>query len=360
MLFCMQSNWLHMKALTTGILIAVLAIAVSCKKSKSTPLPSVSSFAGSGVFGYADGPAATAQFRYPTGIAFDNAGNMYVADPFSQVIRKVTTQGVVSTFAGSGEPGFVNGPAGSARFKLPYGVTVDAQNNVYVVELDNHAVRKITPAGEVSTLAGTGTSGDADGPGSVAQFNNPTGIAIDPNGNLYIADQGQNRIRKITPSGVVSTLAGGTLGYSDGNGTAAKFGAPFGVACDAQSNVYVADRANSRIRKISPAGEVTTLAGSGTLGLAEGTGTAASFRGIWGIAVDSRGNVFVCDGENHRIRKITPQGVVSTYAGTVTGFADGPAPNAQFNNPTGIGIDRNGAIYVADYLNSKIRKIDNR
>lgn len=349
-----------MKRFASSILAALLIVAVSCKKSKSTPPPTVTSFAGSGVFGYADGPIANAQFRYPSGVAVDNAGNVYVADPFNNVVRKITSAGQVTTLAGTGEAGLVNGPGTSARFDSPYGVAVDAQNNLYVVELNNHDVRKITPEGVVSTFAGTGVSGDTDGPGTVAQFNNPTGVAIDPNGNVYIADQGQHKIRKITPSGVVSTFAGSTVGYQDGNGAAAKFSGPYSVACDAQSNVYVADRNNLRIRKITPSGEVSTIAGSGTMGLVEGNGTAASFKSPNGIAIDGRGNIFVADADNHRIRKITPQGAVSTFAGTVTGFADGPAANAQFNSPHAVAIDRNGNLYVADYLNSKIRKISNR
>jgi len=240
---------------------------------------------------------------------------------------------------------------------MPYGVACDAQNNVYVLEMYNHCIRKITPAGMVSTLAGTGTAGYVDGPGISAKFDNPTGLAIDVNGNLYVADQGQNKIRKVTPSGVVSTLAGSTVGYNDGIGTAAQFHGCYGVACDAQSNVYVADRSNHCIRKITQAGEVATLAGLGAPGSEDGNRSEATFNGPTGVAVDAAGNVYVADANNYRIRKITPGGVVSTYAGSVNGFADGVGLMAQFNLPFGVACDRQGNVYVADYLNSKVRKI---
>jgi hypothetical protein len=337
------------------VTLCLVCSIAACKKDKHPSKPVVSNFAGSGTFGFADGAANTAQFKYPTGLAVDVQGNVYVADPFSNRIRKITPTGTVSTFAGSGTPGFVNGSAALAQFDWPYGVACDAQSNVYVAELNGNRIRKITPSGDVSTFAGTGTNGSVDGPGTVAQFSAPTGVACDANGNVYVADQGQNRIRKITPSGFVSTLAGSTLGSNDGTGTAAKFWAPTGIACDAQGNVYVADKSNYRIRKITQAGVVTTLAGS-SAGFADGNGTAAQFNGPSGVACDAQGNVYVADNENHKIRKITPTGVVTTYAGSVSGFANGDGTAAQFNAPYGIAVDH-GNVFVADYLNSRIRKI---
>jgi prepilin-type N-terminal cleavage/methylation domain-containing protein len=212
----------------------------------------------------------------------------------------------------------------------------------------------------VSTFAGSGTAGYLDGTGTAAQFNQPYGLAFDSTGNLYVADLQNHRIRRITPSGVVTTFAGsGVNGNVNGTGTAAQFNYPAGIAVDSAGNVYVADNGNRRIRKISPGGVVTTLAGSGAAGFADGTGVAALFNGPTGIAVDSAANVYVADRGNHRIRKITPGGVVTTIAGTgVLGFADGLGSTAQFYNPSDMGIDSTGNIYVADQSNHRIRKIE--
>jgi len=349
-------KWLSL-SLRIILFFAAPGLTLSCKKHHEPAVARVSSLAGSGTFGYADGPAASAQFAYPSSIALDGQGNMYVADPFNQRIRKVTPSGLVSTLAGSGVSGFADGSGGAAQFNTPYGVACDANGNVYVADTYNHRIRKITPAGVVSTLAGDGTSGYHDGPGVGARFNNPTGVACDINGNVYVADQGQNLVRKITPSGVVTTLAGSSLGYFDGTGTAARFYACWSVACDRQSNVYVTDRENQRIRKITQAGVVTTLAGDGVAGDVDGPGADASFRSPRALTCDAAGNVYVADEVNNRIRKITPAGVVSTYAGSVDGFADGVAGDAQFSKPYGVACDSHGNIYVADYQNSKIRKI---
>ncbi|MDR2208342.1 MAG: hypothetical protein LBE22_05145, partial [Azoarcus sp.] len=226
----------------------------------------------------------------------------------------------VSTLAG-GEEGFADGVGGEAKFYWPFGITSDAAGNLYVADGGNHRIRKITPAGEVSTLAG-GEEGFADGVGSDAEFDHPSGIAIDAAGNLYVADGGNHRIRKITPAGEVSTLAGGEEGFADGVGSDAKFEHPFGITVDAAGRLYVADTANDRIRKITPAGVVSTLAG-GELGFADGVGSNAKFSRPFGITSDAAGNLYVADTVNNRIRKITPAGEVSTLAGSEEGFADG-------------------------------------
>ncbi|PCJ66274.1 MAG: hypothetical protein COA58_05725, partial [Bacteroidetes bacterium] len=383
------------------------------KIRKITPGGVVSTLAGSSS-GFANGTGNSAKFFSPFDVAVDGNGNVYVGDYNNNKIRKITSAGVVTTFAGS-TAGYADGTGAAAQFYKPLGVAVDASGNVYVGDGFNHRIRKITPAGVVTTLAGS-SQGDADGTGSVAQFYRPyfvvldpsgknlyvgdyynnkikkitlpvpqiyyvstlagssqgyvngTGIAakfyglfgvtVDTTGNVYVADAFNHRIRRITPAGVVTTFAGSSAGSADGTGTAAQFNDPRGVAVDASGNVYVADRRNHNIRKISPAGVVTTLAGnSGSAGSADGTGSSAQFRYPHGVAVDVNGNVYVADHGNHRIRKITPAGVVTTFAGSSQGYADGTGIAAKFNSPNGVAVDASGNVYVADVLNSKIRKI---
>ena len=295
----------------------------------------------------------------PAGIAVDAAGTLYVADANNDRIRKITPAGVITTLAGMPISAFADGDATHARFNHPTGVAVDAAGMVCVADLRNHRIRKITPQGDVSTLAGSGIPMFVDGTGAQARFNAPTGIAIDAAGTLYVADADNNRIRKIMPGGIVSTLAGsGAPGFADGADSVAQFNYPTGVAVDASGNVFVADANNHRIRKVTPAGVVSTLAGSGDQGFADNTGLLAKFNYPTALAVDVLGNVYVADNNNHRIRKITMAGVVSTVAGTgVAGFADGNDAVAQFNFPDGIAINPSGALYIGDQWNNRIRKI---
>ncbi|MDR2208256.1 MAG: hypothetical protein LBE22_04700 [Azoarcus sp.] len=316
----------------------------------------VSTFAGS-EGGFADGVGSDARFLSPSSIAIDAAGNLYVADFGNDRIRKITPTGEVSTFAG-GEAGFADGIGSAARFYRPIGIASDAAGNLYVTDRWNHRIRKITPAGEVSTLAGS-ESGFADGIGGDAKFYCPEGIVSDAAGHLYVTDNENHRIRKITPAGEVSTLAGGEEGFADGTGSDARFNRPLGITIDAAGNLYVADTDNRRIRKITPAGEVSTLAGSEE-GFADGVGGDARFSGPYGVAIDAAGYLYVADTFNHRIRKITPAGEVSTLAGGEEGFADGVGSDARFYGPASIAIDAAGNLYVADSGNNRIRKIEIR
>ena len=319
----------------------------------------VSTLAGSGVGGYVDGNATAAQFNRPTGVAVDFAGNVFVADFNNHRIRKISPTGSVSTLAGSGVPGFADGIGSAAQFHFPTDVAVDSTGNVYVGDSENHRIRKITPAGAVSTLAGNGLFGFADGDGSNARFYSPYGVAVDSSSNVYVADHKNHRIRKITPGGVVSTMAGsGGAGFVDGPAATAQFLFPFGVTVDLSDNVYVGDQFNHSIRKITPAGVVSTLAGSGVAGFAEGSGISAQFNGPRAVTVDSSGNVYVADLVNHRIRSITPAGLVTTLAGSgVAGYADGTASDAEFWAPSGVAVDSSGNIFVAEFNNNRIRKI---
>jgi sugar lactone lactonase YvrE len=320
---------------------------------KITSAGVVTTLAGSTVpFGSADGPGSAARFRSPKGVAIDNGGNVYVADESNHTIRKITTAGVVTTLAGSaGLHGSADGTGSAARFALPSGVATDGSGNVYVADRSNQIIRKITTAGVVTTLAGSPRLlGSADGTGSAARFVGPSGVAVDGSGNVYVADFGNNTIRKITSAGVVTTLAGsaGSNGSADGTGSAARFAGPTGVTTDRSGNVYVADVRNQTIRKITSSGVVTTLAGSaGHLGSADGTGSAARFWDPTGVATDSSGNVYVADKDSRAIRKITPAGVVTTLAWS--------ADAARFTNPWGVAVDGKGNVYVADSDHNTIR-----
>ncbi len=330
-----------------------------------SPSGVVTNLAGvGGTGGAVNGTGGTARFNNPSGIALDTSGNVYVADIGNHLIRKISAAGVVSSFAGIwGAVGHVNGTAGTARFDNPSGVAIDTSGHVYVADTYSHLIRKISPEGVVSTLAGTtGVSGVVEGSGQTARFFYPKGVAVDTSGTLYVADANNHLIRKITPAGVVTTLAGvaSTSGSSDGMGTTARFNFPSSVAVDQSGTVYVADANNHLIRKITPAGVVTTLAGvASTSGSSDGMGTAARFNIPYGVAVDPSGHVYVADQFNQRIRKISPAGVVRTVAGLggSFSFADGTGTAAQFNNPTGVAVDASGNLYVSDQFNNRIRKI---
>ena len=328
-----------------------------------TPAGVVTTLAGSEAFGSVDGTGSAATFARPTGVAVDPAGNVIVTEEGS-VLRRVTPTGVVTTIAGLANAyGNVDGKGLNARFYLPVGVATDRLGNVYVADAYASTIRKITPAGEVSTLAGLETvKGTADGQGSAARFNAPWSVAVDGAGNVYVADMNNHTIRRITSSGAVTTLAGlaGSYGSADGTGSAARFYGPAGVATDGSGNVYVADSGNDTIRRVTPSGVVTTLAGlAGSYESADGTGSAARFRNPQGVATDATGNVYVADTNNHTIRRITSSGAVTTLAGAPRsqGRTDGAANEARFNYPYGLAVDAGGNVWVADTSNDTVRKI---
>ena len=320
----------------------------------------VTTFAGSGEDGSADGTGTAASFDGPSGLAMDGSGNLFVADYRNDLIRKITPSGVVTTFAGSGTSGSADGTGTAASFNAPVDLAFDSNGNLFVSDHYGHLIRKITPSGVVTTFAGSGTAGSVDGTGTAASFNSPWGIAIDSNDNLFIGDYANSLIRKITPAGVVTTFAGGgTSGSADGTGTAASFSGPTGLSFDSDGNLFVLEWSGHKIRKITPAGVVTTFAGSGTSGSADGTGTAASFYSPLGIAIDNEDNMYIGDALNHKIRHITSAGIVTTLAGSGTaGSADGIGAKATFNRPYGLEMGENNVtIYVAGVVNDIIRKI---
>ena len=332
---------------------------------KITPAGVVTTLAGSpGVSGSADGIGSAARFSFLHQIAVDAAGIVYVADTGNSTIRKVTSSGAVTTLAGSpGSPGSTDGIGAAAQFSLPTGVAIDGAGNVYVADSGNHTIRKITPAGVVTTLAGSaGMAGFANGAGAAALFSSPSGVITDGAGNVYVSDTGNHLIRKVTSGGVVTTLAGapGVRGSADGTGNAANFNVPIAVSTDAGGNLYVADSVNNTVRKIAPGGVVTTLAGAaGIAGSIDGTGGAARFSTPIAIAADASGNVFVGEADNHTIRKIDTSTVVTTFAGApaISGIADGTGSAAQFNTPRAVATDGAGNVYVSDTGNDTIRKV---
>ncbi|CAN5760972.1 hypothetical protein BH20VER1_BH20VER1_04370 [soil metagenome] len=349
-------------------LLAILVAANALCGVSSLPAQTVyepyffSTYAGSAlVVGSTNGPRNNALFNSPLGGAVDRNGDLYVADTGNHTIRKIAG-GVVSTLAGSpGVAGSTDGPGATARFSDPTDVAVDNALNVYVADSANHTIRVISPAGIVTTLAGTaGVSGSANGTGSGARFNGPRGISVDSASNIYVADTFNNTIRKISPGGVVTTLAGFPLaaGSANGPGADARFFQPRGVTVDSSFNVYVADSANGTIRKITSSGVVTTLAGTaGMIGSADGMGAAARFFTPIGIAVNGSGVLFVADADNQLIRKITPSADVTTLGGApgASGSTDGTGGSARFNSPQGVAVDSRGNLYVGDTGNNTIR-----
>ncbi len=344
-------------------LIALLATTPLATRAET--LVNVSTLAGRPQFGNADGSGADVGFANPFGLAADASGNVFVADTLNHTIRRIAPDGVVTTIAGKpGAAGSADGPALQARFHSPQGLAVDAAGTIFVADTGNCTIRAISPAGDVRTIAGeAGVLGDADGPGAAARFRNPTGLAVDGAGTVFVTDSFSATIRTVSPAGEVQTLAGtaGEFGDNDGIGSAARFKQPVGVAVDGTGHVYVTDATTATIRAIDAAGHVTTLAGkSGATGSADGAGSDARFNFPRGIAVDGSGNIHVADAFNHTIRLVQPSGVVSTLAGQAgqEGDADGPVLEARFSQPLAVTVGAGGMIYVSDLGACTIRTID--
>ncbi|HTD41460.1 MAG TPA: NHL repeat-containing protein [Mucilaginibacter sp.] len=349
-----------MKRYSILLLLITAFFVTSCSKKNDTvpnqPVivdntPTVTTIAGSGTQGFADGTKAQASFKFPTGITINSDGFLFIADKQNNRIRIISPQGVVNTIAGTGAIGFSN-KKDSVSFNFPNSVSVDAAGNVYVADVGNSAIRAINALGVVTTFAKNGT-------GVSPGFNGPTGVVSDASGNVYVADNGNNLIRKISPKGVVTTFAGdGVRGSKNGTGAGAEFNQPQALAIDSSGNVYVADEGNNLIRKITSQGVVTTVAGSGSAGVKNGIGAAASFNGPAGIAVDASGNLYVGDSNNNLIRKIAPDGTATTLAGTgLPGSLDGMLASASFNNPQGVVVDKYKRVFVVDTGNGLIRMI---
>jgi len=303
----------------------------------------VSTVAGDGTAGFLDGPALTAKFKSPLDVVILPNGAIYVADAFNSCIRKIQN-GMVTTFAGNGNANIRNGNSSEARFKIPSRLTLDAAGNLYLLDAADPRIRKITPAADVYTYAGTNIFGFKDGEAIIAQFGQSFGIVADEQGNIYVADSQNDSIRKISFKGEITTIAGGTIKH---------FHFVTGVAINKQGNLFVSDIC--RIKKITPAGIVSTFAGGYQKGYADGKGRGAMFSQIEDLVMDQQENIYVSD--ENRIRKITRQGTVSTIAGSVAGYRDGDGASAMFDGPQGLGIDLQGNIYVADFNNKRIRKI---
>ncbi len=326
--------------------------------------PTVATLAG-GERGFADGPGAEARFDEPIAVAVDDRGNIYVCDNATQSIRKLSkdTNLVATVAGGSAVDGtFPDGPGAEARFANPSGVAIDKSGQMFVTEWSNHKVRKITTPGfVVSTFVGTGSAGNQEGQGANAQLKNPKGIAIDAQGNFYVTEMYNHLVRKISPSGIAQRYAGdGAEGDVPGHRSAARFSEPTGIAVDAAGAVYVCDSKNHKVKQIDPATEeVVTLAGTGVAGFKDGPGEVAQFDYPVGIAVSKAGDVYVSDSNNQRIRKIVAgTGEVVTVAGSGgKGIRDGYEYDAMFNDPSFIAFDLDGNLIVADRGNNRIRQI---
>ena len=326
-------------------------------KTNWTPVAAsgcVTTHAGTGVAGLLDGKSDAAKFSWPYGLALGPGGKLYIADNSNHCIR-VVDGGKVTTLAGTGVSGFADGPAGLAKFNTPQEIAVDAAGKVYVSDLGNYRIR-VVHKGQVSTLAGSSTYGFVDGPALSAKFYLPRGIAVDGSGKVYVADVFNQRIRMVY-NGQVSTIAGsGAKGYQNGPAASAKFNMPTDVAVDGTGKLFISDQGNHSIRTLF-SGTVATLAGTGSPGYSDGAATSSMFKSPFDISIGKGGALYVADWGNKRIRKVL-SGMISTIAGSGTaGFLDGPAAKVMFKSPAGIAVDALGKVFVGDSQNNRIRML---
>jgi hypothetical protein len=340
--------------------------------ASTTPAGSgmISTYAGNGTAGYSgdDGPALDAAFQYPYGVAVDSSGNLYIADKLNNAIRKVTSSGTISTYAGNGTLGYSGdgGQARDAKLNNPGGLALDSNGNLYIADTENNVVREVSPAGIISTVAGNGSGGFSgdQGPATSAELLGPSGVTVDASGDLYIADSVNNRIRVVS-NGVIKTIAGnGNYGFSGDGGPAvsAELATPYGVALDTGGKLYIADYLNNRIRIVSASGVITTYAGNGTEGYSGDNGPATSAELFYpsSVALDKSGNLYISDIYNQRIRMVTSQGIIHTVAGDGTaGFGGdgGSATLAELNHPAAVALDSSGNLYIADANNQRVRVV---
>ena len=348
------------------LLLSYLTVFIGSAASASGQI--ITSIAGNGTAGFSgDSAVATlAEINKPFGIAVDNTGAIYFADRSNGRVRKILTSGVIVTIAGMGSAGF-NGdgiPGTTAELNDPNGVAADNSGNVYIADRLNNRIRKVDAFGIITTIAGNGTSGFSgdNAAATAAQLGGPRGVAVDAHGNVFIADQGNGRIRKVDAAGIITTVAGNGTPEYNGDGisaTAAELFNPYSVAGDTSGSIYIADVDNERIREIDGSGTISTVAGTGAPGFGGdgGPATAAQVSEPIAVAVDHFGNIFIADNYNARIREITSSGIINTIAGTGAGGYNGDgifATAAELYNPSGVAIVSAGAVYIADNNNTRI------